>query len=248
MNDEQLLRYSRHIMLPAIDFDGQQKLLDSTALIVGLGGLGAPAAMYLASSGVGHLVLADFDTVELSNLQRQIVHNTNSVGLAKVDSAKNTLEALNPEIKITTLTQAMDLEGLCDALTGVDVVLDCCDNFDTRFAINEASVRTGTPLVSGAAIRFDGQVTVFEPNVPDSPCYRCLYSEGGDTDETCSRTGILAPIVGIIGCIQAAETIKVLAGCGEPLIGRLLALDGLTMEWQSIRLPKDPECPCCSTI
>lgn len=245
MNDEQLLRYSRHIMLPSIDFAGQQKLLESTVLIVGLGGLGSPAAMYLASSGVGNLWLADFDTVELSNLQRQIVHTTERVGQTKVESAKTSLEALNPDVRVTTIRHSMDLDALCDALINVDVVLDCSDNFTTRFAINEASVRTRTPLVSGAAIRFDGQVTVFDPNTATSPCYRCLYAEDGDVDESCARTGILAPIVGLIGCIQATETIKLLADCGEPLVGRLLALDGFTMEWQSVRLPKDPQCPCC---
>ncbi len=246
MQDEELLRYSRQIMLPEMDVAGQQALLDASVLIVGMGGLGSPAAMYLAAAGVGHLLLADDDTVDLSNLQRQIVHGQDSIGLPKVESAAATLQRLNPHVRITSLQQRLteaDLEAL---LPGVSLVLDACDNFSTRFALNAASVRHRVPLVSGAAIRMEGQVTVFDPRQTASPCYQCLYRQGDDEQASCARNGVMAPVVGIIGAVQAMEAIKLLAGVGEPLTGRLLLLDAATMQWRSLRLPRDPACPVCA--
>jgi len=246
MNDEQLLRYSRQIMLPDVGIEGQQRLLDSTVLVVGLGGLGSPVAMYLAAAGVGQLRLADFDRVDLSNLQRQIVHRTADVGRLKVESARDTLQALNPQVQITDIPRRLDPKALHAELERSDVVVDASDNFETRFALNAASVGTGTPLVSGAAIRTEGQVAVFRPGLPDSPCYRCLYRDDDELSETCSETGVLAPLLGIIGSVQATETLKLLMGIGEALTGRLLLLDALGMEWRSLRLKKDPHCPVCS--
>jgi len=249
MNDHQLLRYSRQIMLPQMDIAGQQRLMQSHALIIGLGGLGSPVAMYLASAGVGQLTLVDFDTVDLSNLQRQIVHSHSDIGRAKVDSAADTLHALNPEIKINTLDKKLTDEALTQAVQQADVVIDACDNFATRFAINQACVSTHTPLVSGAAIRLEGQVSVF-PNTPDettnAPCYRCLYDDIPEAEARCSETGVLAPLVGIIGSIQATEALKLLSGLGTPLAGRLLTLDASTLEFREIRLRRDPQCPICS--
>lgn len=245
MNDEQLLRYSRQIMLPQVDITGQQKLLDSTVLIMGMGGLGSPVAMYLAAAGVGHLVIADYDHVELSNLQRQIIHRQNSIGQSKVDSAKQTLEALNSEIKVTTLGDKLTKTNLAEWLQIVDCVVDGTDNFAARFAINTACVIAKTPLVSGAAIRFEGQVAVFA-NTGNGPCYQCLYPDTGEElAQTCSENGVLAPVVGIIGSIQATETLKILMGIGETLQSRLLLLDVYTMEWRSIKLKQDPGCPVC---
>lgn len=246
MNKEQAERYSRHINLADIGNKGQQKLLDSTALLVGLGGLGSPIAMYLAAAGVGHLILADFDVVELSNLQRQIAHTTNSIGELKTHSARATCLNMNPDIKIDTIDEVLDEESLAEVVANCDIVLDGCDNFPTRFAVNEACVKHKVPLVSGAAIRFDGQVSVFSGHDPKVPCYRCLYGGESESAETCAQTGVLSPIVGIIGTIQAAEAIKVLAGFGHPLTGRLLLLDGLSMEWNEITLRKNPDCPVCS--
>jgi adenylyltransferase/sulfurtransferase len=245
MEDEQLLRYSRQIMLPQIGIEGQQKLLDSHALIIGLGGLGSPLAMYLAAAGVGELTLADDDAVDLTNLQRQIVHSTQNLGQAKVESARESLVALNPEVKVNCIPHRLENDALAKAVQDADVVLDATDNFATRFAINRACVENHTPLVSGAAIRLDGQVSVFRADLADGPCYHCLYREEGETEETCSENGVLAPMVGIIGSIQALEAIKVLTGFGEDLNGRLLILDGNSMEWRSMKLKKDPECPVC---
>jgi len=248
MNDLQLLRYSRQIMLPRMDIAGQQRLMQSHALIIGLGGLGSPVAMYLAAAGVGQLTLVDFDAVDLSNLQRQIVHSHNDIGRAKVDSAADTLHALNPEININTLDKKLTDEALVQAVQQADVVIDACDNFATRFAINRACVDTHTPLVSGAAIRLEGQVSVF-PNAADedadTPCYRCLYDDIPEAEARCSETGVLAPVVGIIGSIQATEAIKLLSGLGTPLAGRLLTLDASTLEFREIRLRRDPQCPVC---
>jgi adenylyltransferase/sulfurtransferase len=246
-NDQQLLRYSRQIMLPEIDIDGQQKLLDSSILIVGLGGLGSPAAMYLATSGIGHLILADDDLVDLSNLQRQIIHNNSSIGLSKVESAAHTLKALNPDLQITQLPYRLEGARLKEQVKQVDVVVDASDNFSTRFAINRACIETKTPLVSGAAIRMDGQVSVFDSRNPGSPCYHCLYKDTGDENLSCSESGVLAPLVGIIGSIQAFEVIKLITKVGQPLIGRLLVLDGRTMSWRELKLPKDPRCGHCGT-
>lgn len=248
MNDEQLLRYSRQIMLPQIDVSGQEKLLDSTVLLVGLGGLGSAAAMYLASAGVGHLILADFDTVELSNLQRQIIHRTEDIGRTKVESAAESLKKINPDITITKFAAKLDDESLHALLPQVDLVLDGCDNFATRFAVNRACVAHHKPLVSGAAIRFEGQVSVFMNHKNDSPCYQCLYKDDGGENMNCTENGVLAPLVGIIGSIQATEAIKILAKIGESLDSKLLLLDALHMEWRTLKLKQDPTCPVCCNI
>jgi len=245
MRDEQLLRYSRQIMLPAIDIEGQQRLLESKALIVGLGGLGSPAAMYLAAAGVGELVLADFDTVELSNLQRQIAHDTGSLGRLKVESAAERLLAINPEIKVTPLAIRLDDGNLPELTAGVDVVLDGCDNFATRLAVNAACVRTRTPLISGAVIRLEGQLAVYRLDRPGGPCYRCLFPAGDDTAETCSETGVIAPLPGVIGSLQALEAIKLLASGESGLDNQLLLFDALRTNWRRLKIPADPECPCC---
>jgi len=245
MNDEQLLRYSRQIMLPQVDITGQEKLLASRVLIIGMGGLGSPVAMYLAAAGAGHLVLVDDDEVELSNLQRQIAHNTNDIGLKKVESAKKTIQDLNSDITVTCHDKRLDEEELANEVSAADIVIDGTDNFTTRFALNESCVKNKTPLISGAAIRLEGQVSVFN-KTPSSPCYRCLYKDQGELDASCSNNGVLSPVVGIIGSIQANEAIKVLLGMGECLDGRLLMLDALNMEWRSLKLKKDPACPVCS--
>jgi len=245
MDDKQLLRYSRHILLPQIDVRGQEKLLASRVLIVGLGGLGSPVAMYLAASGVGNLVLVDHDRVDLTNLQRQIVHATERVGQDKTASAAHGLAALNPGVRVTTINQKLEGAALEEQVQQVDAVVDTTDNFASRFAINAACMRAGKPLVSGAVVRFEGQVAVFPPG---GPCYRCLYAEGGGPDEACATLGVLAPAAGIIGSIQAVETLKVLLGIGQTLAGRLLLFDALNMEWREIRLRKDPLCPVCGEI
>ena len=246
MNDEQLLRYSRQIMLPSIDIEGQQKLLDSRALIIGMGGLGSPVGLYLAAAGVGQLVISDFDDVDLSNLQRQIAHTTNSIGQSKVASAKQTLEAINPLIDVIAINEKLTGDALLDQVRQADIVIDCCDNFETRFAINDACFAAKTPLVSGAAIRFEGQISVFDSRDERCPCYNCLYPRDGSVAQSCSENGVIAPITGIIGSMQALEAIKVLTGVGEPLQGRVLLLDGLSMQWQNMQLPRNPNCPTCS--
>jgi adenylyltransferase/sulfurtransferase len=242
MDDKQLLRYSRHILLPQIDVRGQEKLLASRVLIIGLGGLGSPAAMYLAASGVGNLVLVDHDRVDLTNLQRQIVHATERVGQDKVASAAQGLDALNPGVRVTTINQKLEGAALEEQIQQVDAVVDTTDNFASRFAINEACMRAGKPLISGAVVRFEGQVAVFPPG---GPCYRCLYTEGSGPDEACATLGVLAPAAGIIGSIQAVETLKVLLGIGQTLAGRLLLFDALNMEWREMKLRQDPACPVC---
>ncbi|OGT21784.1 MAG: hypothetical protein A2V90_07985 [Gammaproteobacteria bacterium RBG_16_57_12] len=247
MNDEQLLRYSRQILLPGIGYEGQSRLLASRALVIGLGGLGSPVAVYLAAGGVGRLTLVDHDVVDLSNLQRQIVHRTQDIGRPKVDSARDTLLALNPQIEVDAIARALTRDELLAELARTDVAVDCCDNFTTRFMINRACVETGTPLVSGAAIRLEGQVTVFHNERDDSPCYRCLYQDGEEQDQSCSQNGVLAPLVGIIGSVQATEAIKILLGLDQTLGGRLLLLDALSMEWRTLKLAKDPDCPVCAT-
>lgn len=247
LNRDQLIRYSRHIMLKEFGVSAQQRLLQSRALLIGLGGLGSPASMYLAAAGVGRLVLVDFDRVELSNLQRQIVHSTPDVKRPKVESARDRLLALNPDVEVTTLAKALDEGELTDQAAAADVVVDCSDNFATRFAVNAACVRTRTPLVSAAAIRFDAQIAVF-PNCEGSACYRCLYDDAGIGQETCAQNGVAAPLLGIIGSMQALEAMKLLAGIDAGLHDRLLILDALRMEWNSIRLRRDPECPVCSAL
>ena len=245
MDDNQLLRYSRQILLPRIGTEGQQTLLDSRVLVIGAGGLGSPAALYLAAAGVGHLVIADDDCVDLSNLQRQILHRHTDIGKPKVESAKHTLDALNPDVEVTTLHTRLQGEALNAEVGKVDLVVDASDNFDTRFEVNRACVETATPLVSGAAVRMEGQVSVFLPKDPDSPCYRCLYREGDDPEQTCADNGVLSPIVGIVGSLQALEAIKVLLKLGDTLCGRLLVFDGLHNEWRSMKLRRDPACPVC---
>jgi len=245
MNDEQLLRYSRHLMLNGFDVAGQEALLAARVLIVGLGGLGSPAAMYLAAAGVGNLVLADNDVVELSNLQRQIAHKTASIGRNKVESARQTLLELNPGIRVETVTGRLEGAALEQLVAGCTAVLDCSDNFSTRFALNAACHHHRVPLVSGAAIRTEAQLSVFDPRDPAAPCYRCLYLDGVDTDLSCSESGVMAPLVGIVGSMQALECIKVLSGFGQPLVGRLLLIDAATLQIRTLVLQKNPDCPVC---
>ena len=246
MNDQQLLRYSRHILLPQLGVEGQEAIVKARVLVVGAGGLGSPAAYYLASAGVGTLVLADGDTVDLTNLQRQILHRTESVGRPKAESGRDTLGAINPQCRVLPLVERLAGDRLAEEVGLADVVLDCCDNFATRHAVNRACVALGKPLVSGAAIRFDGQVAVFDPRQAGAPCYHCLFPEGQDVDDVrCAVMGVFAPLTGIIGTVQAAEALKLLAGIGQSLAGRLLLLDGLGMEWREIRVPKDPGCTVC---
>lgn len=245
MNDEQLLRYSRQIMLPDVDIDGQEKLLAARVLIIGLGGLGSPVAMYLAAAGVGHLTLVDFDAVDLSNLQRQIAHTSARIGENKAASASQSLRELNPDVAITCIEKLLDADELIEQVKLATVVVDCTDNFQTRFAINAACVAAKVPLVSGAAIRLEGQIAVFDPRDTNSPCYRCLYEEDSD-DLTCAANGVLAPLVGIIGSMQALETMKLICGFGTNLAGRLLLLDARHSQWRELKLPKDDHCPVCS--
>lgn len=246
MTDDQLLRYSRHILLPQIGIEGQESIVNARALVIGAGGLGSPAALYLASAGVGTLVLADGDTVDLTNLQRQILHHTDAVGMAKPASGKRTLGEINPECKVVALTERLSGIRLDEEVSQADIVLDCCDNFATRHAVNRACVRFQKPLVSGAAIRFDGQVAVFDTRQAGAPCYHCLFPEAQDVEEVrCAVMGVFAPLTGIIGTVQAAEALKILARTGRTLAGRLLLLDSLGMEWRSITLPRDPGCAVC---
>jgi adenylyltransferase/sulfurtransferase len=239
-------RYARHIRLPQIGESGQQAILDASALIVGVGGLGSPAAMYLAAGGLGKLVLSDYDVVETSNLQRQIIHRDDAVGENKVDSGRRTLESLNPECEIDTVGYQMDAAELKQVVESVSIVLDCSDNYPTRFDVNRACVETATPLVTGAAIRLEGQIMNYQPG-PDSACYQCLYTQAYGAEESCELEGVLGPVVGVIGAMQALQTLLILAGQGEPLRNRLLLFDAFAMEWQSVRLPKNPACPVCSS-
>jgi molybdopterin-synthase adenylyltransferase len=247
MNDDQLLRYSRHILLPEIDVHGQEKLLAARALVIGAGGLGSPAALYLAAAGVGHLDLADGDDVDLTNLQRQILHTQNSVGRSKVESGREALARINPETQVELLHERLAGAALDAAVARADVVLDCSDNFATRHAINRACVAHRKPLVSGAAIRFDAQISVYDLRRDDSPCYNCLFPEEGETEELrCAVMGVFAPLTGIIGTMQAAEALKLVVGIGESLCGRLLLLDAASMNWRSIKLARDPDCRVCA--
>jgi len=248
MTDEQLLRYSRHILLPEIGIEGQQRLLGARALVIGAGGLGSPVALYLASAGVGALTLCDGEEVDLTNLQRQIVHRMESVGRKKVESARETLAAINPGVAVAALAERVD-GGRIEALAARhDIVIDGSDNFATRHAVNRACVKLHKPLVSGAAVRFDGQVAVFDLRRPDSACYACLFPESGESEDVrCAVMGVFAPLTGIIGSIQAAEALKILAGAGETLAGRLLLLDALAMQVRTITLRKDPACAVCGT-
>ncbi|NOQ17173.1 MAG: molybdopterin-synthase adenylyltransferase MoeB [Methyloprofundus sp.] len=245
MNDNQLLRYSRQIMLPQVDIEGQEKLLNAHILIIGAGGLGAPASLYLAAAGIGALTIYDDDEVDLSNLQRQITHYTSDIGTDKVISTQQTLNKINPDVQVIAVKQRLAGELLEKEVRQANVVLDCSDNFSTRFAINKACVKHKTPLVSGAAIRFEGQVSIFAAD-DDCPCYNCLYAENGEELQNCATNGVLSPVTGIIGSIQALEAMKLIIGIGETLAGRLLLLDGLTMDWQSMKLKKNKTCPTCS--
>ncbi|MBX8487121.1 molybdopterin-synthase adenylyltransferase MoeB [Pseudomonas cichorii] len=245
LSDEELLRYSRQIMLQHVDIDGQIRLKSSRALIVGLGGLGSPVALYLAAAGVGELHLADFDSVDLTNLQRQVIHDSHSVGQAKVDSAMARLTAINPEVTLVAHRAALDADSLSAAVQGVDLVLDCSDNFSTREAVNAACVAAGKPLVSGAAIRLEGQLSVFDPRRADSPCYHCLYGHGSEAELTCSEAGVIGPLVGLVGSLQALEALKLLSGFGEPLVGRLLLIDALSTRFRELKVKRDPACSVC---
>lgn len=244
MDDQALLRYSRQIMLPSVDAAGQQRLLEARVLIIGAGGLGSPVAMYLAAGGVGHLGIVDFDHVDLSNLQRQIIHGSEDIGRLKVESAAARIRSLNPDVRVTTFPRALEGEELLEAVAWADVVVECSDNFSTRFAVNAACARQRTPLVSGAVIRMEGQVTTFG-HQGEGPCYRCLYRDEAEPEETCTQSGVLAPVPGIVGSIQAAEAMKLILGL-ETLQGRLLLIDALSMEFRSLSLRKDPACPVCS--
>jgi molybdopterin/thiamine biosynthesis adenylyltransferase len=249
MNDDQLLRYSRHILLQEIGIEGQEKWLASSALVIGAGGLGSPAAMYLAAAGIGQITLADGDTVDLTNLQRQILHGTESVGKPKVASGRETLARINPDVRVVPLQRRVDAAELDALVAGASVVLDCSDNFTTRHAVNRACVRHRKPLVSGAAVRFDGQVSVFDMRDESCPCYHCLFPENAELEEVrCAVMGVFAPLTGIIGTVQAAEALKLLAGAGETLKGRLLILDALAMQWRTVRLAKDPACAVCAKV
>lgn len=246
MNDDQLLRYGRHILLEEIDIKGQQRLLNANALIIGLGGLGSPAALYLAASGVGKLTLCDHDIVDFSNLQRQIIHRTVSVGQSKVSSARNTLLEINPEVEYVALQQRVDESHLLELISQSDIVLDCSDNFATRYAVNHACIALRKPLVSGSAIQFHGQISVFDFQREDSPCYSCLYPEESKAAELrCATTGVFAPLVGIIGSLQAAEALKLLIGIPSGLHSKLLSINALDMHIMQTRFTRDSDCPAC---
>jgi adenylyltransferase/sulfurtransferase len=246
MDDLQLLRYSRHILLDELGPDAQARFAAARVLVIGVGGLGAPVAQFLTAAGVGTITLCDADRVDLTNLQRQILYATQDVGQPKVEAAAMRLAAINPEVAIRPLAERVDGDRLATLVASADVVVDCCDNFGTRHAVNRACVAAGRPLVSGAAIRFDGQVAVFDTRDPASPCYHCLFGEGDELEETrCATMGVFAPLVGIVGATQAAEALKLLAGIGESLAGRLLLLDTLAMQWRELRVPRDPDCPVC---
>lgn len=248
MNDDQLLRYSRHILLDEVGIEGQQRLIDSHVLIVGAGGLGSPVAMYLAASGVGHISIADHDVVDLTNLQRQIAHTTSRVGQPKVESAAQTMLALNPEVRVTPLAYKLDAAQLDSLVPTVTVVVDCCDNFETRQAVNAACVKHKVPLVSGAAIRMDGQLAVYDARDDKSPCYACIFPPSEAPEEvTCATMGVLAPLVGVVGTMQAMEAVKLIAGIGSRLTGRLQMLDGRDMAWNEVRLQRNLSCPVCGT-
>lgn len=248
MNDNQLLRYSRHILLPQIAYEGQEVLTNSHALIVGAGGLGSPAALYMAAGGVGTLTVCDFDVVDLTNLQRQIIHTTESVGINKAISAMQTLQSINPDVQVNTIEEKSTEAAMSKLVAASDVVLDCSDNFATRYALNRLCFEYEKPLVSGAAIGFEGQVTVYDFRHPKSPCYHCLFpDDGSETDMRCSENGVFSPLVGIIGTTQAAEAMKLLMNIGTSLEGRLMLLDAFNMEWRTIKLSKDPACKVCAS-
>ena len=246
MTDDQLLRYSRHILLDEFGIEGQERLLAAHALVIGAGGLGSPVALYLGTAGVGRITLVDHDSVDLTNLQRQIAHNLARVGMPKVESARQAVNGINPDVQVDAVIARADARLLDELVTLADVVLDCCDNFATRQAINAACVRHVKPLVSGAAIRFDGQIAVYDPRNVASPCYACVFPPDSEPEEArCATMGVFAPMVGIIGAMQAAEALKLLAGAGTSLAGRMQMLDGRTMEWSEMKIPRNPDCPIC---
>lgn len=245
MTPEQSERYSRHTLLEHIGPDGQERLLASSVLVIGCGGLGSPVILYLAASGVGRLTLVDYDRVDLSNLQRQVAHDTGDLGRLKVESAAETALRLNPSVHVETIPRVLEGEELLEAVGAHDLVVDASDNFETRFGLNRAALAARRPLVSGAAMRWEGQVAVYDPRDADSPCYRCLYTDDGSPGETCSQVGVASPLLGVIGSLQALEALKVLLGVGAPLAGRLLMVDGLRMETRTLRLRRDPGCPAC---
>jgi molybdopterin-synthase adenylyltransferase len=246
MDDPQLLRYSRHILLDELGPDAQAKFAGAHALVIGVGGLGAHVAQFLVAAGVGTVTLCDADRVDLTNLQRQILYATHDVGEPKVEAAAKRLAAVNPDVTLRRIAARVSGDVLDTLVADADVIIDCCDNFETRHAVNRACVAAHKPLVSGAALRFDGQVAVFDTRDPASPCYHCLFGEGDELEETrCATMGVFAPLVGIVGATQAAEALKLLAGAGESLAGRLLLLDALAMQWREMRVPRDPECAVC---
>jgi adenylyltransferase/sulfurtransferase len=246
LNDEELLRYSRQILLPNFDIDGQAQLKSARVLVVGAGGLGCPVALYLGAAGVGHLTIVDDDLIELANLQRQIAFDQSNLGSGKAEALAARVRNLNPDVSVLPVESRLVDEELAQQVAAASVVIDCSDNFATRFALNRASVAAGVPLVSGAAIRGEGQLSVYDPRDASSPCYHCLYPEQGNEELTCSQAGVIGPLVGMIGATQAMEAIKVIAGVGKPLVGRLLLLDAWRMEWREMKLARDPGCPVCS--
>jgi molybdopterin/thiamine biosynthesis adenylyltransferase len=249
MTDDQLLRYSRHILLDEVGVEGQQRLLEAHALVVGAGGLGSPVALYLGTAGVGRITIIDHDAVDVTNLQRQIAHNLARVGHPKAESAREAIGAINPDVFVRPLVMKADAQTLDELVPTADVVIDCCDNFITRHAVNQACFAHGRPLVSGAAIRFDGQISVFDPRRADSPCYACVFPPDQGFEETrCATMGVFAPLVGIIGTMQASEALRLLAGVGSSLAGRLQMLDGRSMEWNEMRVRRDPACRVCAPL
>lgn len=239
-------RYSRQIKLPQIGQKGQQKILNSSVLIIGMGGLGSPSAMYLAAAGIGHLIISDFDVVEESNLQRQIIHQTKNIGDLKAHSARQTLQQINPECEVEMIDHELDDEELEETIKKVDIVLDCSDNFPTRFAVNRYCVNSKTPLVSAAAIRMEGQILCVIPEV-DGPCYQCLYNKQYENAQTCEMEGVLGPVVGVMGTLQALNSLLILTGHTEQITGKLMLFDGLNMQWQQVQVPRNPQCPVCSS-
>jgi adenylyltransferase/sulfurtransferase len=246
LNDEELLRYSRQILLPSFDIEGQARLKSSRVLVVGAGGLGCPVALYLGAAGVGNLTVVDDDQIELANLQRQIAFDQNGIGENKAEQLVNRVRAMNPAISVKAINERLNGDELDQQVAAASLVVDCSDNFTTRFALNRACVASSVPLVSGAAIRGEGQLTVFDTRDPASPCYDCLYPEQGNEQLNCSEAGVIGPLVGMIGASQAMEAIKVISGVGKPLVGRLLILDAWQMKWREMKLEKDPGCPVCS--
>lgn len=246
LSDEELMRYSRQILMPAFDVHGQAALKSARVLVVGAGGLGCPVALYLGAAGVGHLTLVDDDTVELANLQRQVAFSHDQLGAAKADALAERVRSINASVSVEVIAERLQHEALVRRVAEASLVMDCTDNFETRFALNRACVSANVPLVSGAAIRGEGQLSVFDSRAPESPCYHCLYPEQGNEDLTCSEAGVIGPLVGIIGASQAMEAVKVISGVGRPLVGRLLILDAWRMEWREMKLTRDPGCPVCA--